>query len=86
MIKPTGDNGDFSRVKHRHTIGDSKPRTGVDERFVRGERRAVNVDAGRQLIELVLTVVGAARPRARRRDVERETGLATAGGFSRMCI
>ena len=62
VIKTTGDNRDFGRVKHCHNIGDSNPRTGVDDRFVRGERRAVSGDAGRQLIKLVLTVVGSVRP------------------------
>ena len=62
MIKTTGDYGDYGRVKHRHNIGDSNPHTGLDYGFVRDERRAVSVDAGRQLIELVLTVVVSARP------------------------
>ena len=62
VIKPTGDVGDFGIVKHRHNIGDSNPPTGVDDRFVRGKGRAVSVDAGRQLIELGLNVVRAARP------------------------
>ena len=61
MIKITGDDGDFGRVEHHHNSGDSNPCSGANDRLVHGERRAVNVGAGRQLIELVLTAVGAAR-------------------------
>ena len=62
MVKTIGDNGDFGKVEHHYNSGVSNPHPGVNDRFIHGERRSVNVGAGHQLIKLVLAVVGASRP------------------------
>ena len=62
VVDTTGDNVYFRRVKYCRNGEDSNPYTGVNGRFVHEERRAVNMGTGHQLIDLAITVVGAARP------------------------